>query len=116
MRLWRNNPETPEGKYPIALRRDGTPIERRYMVIVLRDPAASAAFAAYALEAARLGYDAQYVADVVELSRQAAVEASDDPGDPMAPRHRVDDPVVLAWARSIMSLLSFYFMKWGCTA
>lgn len=27
--LWRNNPNTPEGKYPVVLRRDGTPLTAR---------------------------------------------------------------------------------------
>ena len=49
--LWRNDPETSEGKYPIVLRRDGTVLPGPYFVICSRDPCAAAAFAAYANEA-----------------------------------------------------------------
>ena len=41
--LWFNNTETPEGKYPIVLRRDGTPVETPYMVLLVRDPCFEAA-------------------------------------------------------------------------
>lgn len=107
MRLWINNPETPEGKYPIVLRRDGTPVETPYMVLLVRDPAFDAAMRAYADEAERLGYDPAYIADIRALAAAApAMRASIDAakgckGDPDAPRHRKDDPAILAWARSI---------------
>lgn len=108
MRLWRNNPETPEGKYPIVLRRDGTPLESRYIVMVLKDPAVEAALIAYAKKAAELGYDSELVQDIRVLSDQCEREreraaASSKPADPDAAPHRKDDPVVLAWARSIGS-------------
>jgi hypothetical protein len=102
MRLWRKDPATPEGKYPIVLRRDGSALQSRFLVITLRDPAAPAAFAAYAREAQRLGMDQEFVTDMFRLSEEAAAEARKvGPGDPDQPRHRTDDPVVLAWARSI---------------
>ncbi len=102
MRLWRNDPETPEGKYPIVLRRDGSPLMTRYLVITLRDPAAKAAFLAYAAEAQRLGYDSEYIVDIQTLALQCdEVIAEEGEGDPMAPRHRIDDPRILVWARSI---------------
>ena len=97
--IWRNDPATPEGKYPIVLRRDGTVLPGPYFVLVLRDPCAEAALRAYADEAERRGLDPQYVADVRELASEADVRAL-DPGDPDAPRHRTDDPVILAWARA----------------
>ena len=107
MRLWRNNPETPEGKYPIVLRRDGSPVATPYMVLLVRDPAFDAAITAYANEAERLGYDPAYVADLRALvaeapaTRAAINAAAGKPGDADAPRHRGDCPVTLAWARSI---------------
>ena len=55
--LWRNDPETPEGKYPIVLRRDGTPLESRFIVMALKDPCVPAALRAYATEAECLGLD-----------------------------------------------------------
>lgn len=103
MRLWRNNSATPEGKYPIVLRRDGTPLTARYFVIALKDPAADAALQAYADAAEKLGYDPAYVADIRELADQCPVERAfaERPADADAPPHRRDDPAVLAWARSI---------------
>jgi len=100
--LWRKNPATPEGKYPVVLRRDGTPLTSRFIVVGLRDPAAPAALRAYADEAERLGFDPQYVKDMRELATDADnYRVAVGPGDPDKPPHRKDDPNVLAWARSI---------------
>lgn len=104
--LRRNDPATPEGKYPIVLRRDGTPLEARYFVLALKDPAAEVALREYANEAERRGYDQQYVADVRRLAAEcggerAKAHEAKKPADPDAPPHRKDDPAVLAWARSI---------------
>ena len=63
-RLWVNDPATPEGKYPILLRRDGTPVEHPYFPILARDPAGPPALRAYADAADKLGYDSAMVADV----------------------------------------------------
>lgn len=102
MRLWLNDSATPEGKYPILLRRDGTPMEHPFFAIVARDPAAPAALRAYADEAERLNYDPAMVADVRALAEQYdKYRKAQGPGDPDAPRQRKDDPIVLAWARSI---------------
>lgn len=102
MRLWLNDPATPEGKYPILLRRDGTPVEHPFFAMLARDPAAPVALRAYADEAARLNYDPAMVDDVRKLAdsyEQYHQKAGN--GDPDAPRHRKDDPAILAWARSI---------------
>jgi len=104
--LWRRDRKTSEGKYPIVLRRDGTPLESRYFVIALKDPAAAEAFRAYAKRAEELGMDPRYVADMRWLADEAAREAAKTdttvkPADPDAPPHRKDDPAILAWARSI---------------
>lgn len=102
MRLWLNNTETPEGKYPILLRRDGTPVEHPFFAMLARDPAAPAALRAYADEAERLRYDPAMIADVRELANAyEAYRINHGNGDPDAPRHRKDDPAILAWARSI---------------
>ncbi len=104
MRLWLNNPATPEGKYPILLRRDGSPVEHPFFAMLARDPAAPHALRAYADKAAELGYDAAMVHDVRVLAdsyEQYRLNAGN--GDPDAPRHRKDDPIVLAWARSIQA-------------
>jgi len=105
--LWRNNEETSEGKYPIVLRRDGTPVTDPYFVILLHDPCAQEALFAYANKAEELGMDEQYVKDLRDLvihSGELAKEAKENPKppDPDAPRHREDDPKVIAWARSLI--------------
>lgn len=102
MRLWLNDSATPEGKYPILLRRDGSPVEHPFFAMLARDPAAPVALRAYADEAQRLGYDPAMVEDIRALAdeyEQYRTQAG--PGDPDAPRHRKDDPVVIAWARSL---------------
>jgi hypothetical protein len=102
-KLWRYNPETPEGKYPIVLRRDGTPLESRFIVMTLKDPATPAALTAYADAAETLGFDPEYVSSIRQLADECFKErvTSFHPGDPDAPPHRKDDPVIMAWARSI---------------
>jgi hypothetical protein len=101
--IWRDNPATAEGKYPIVLRRDGTPLEARYFVIALKDPAANAALHAYADAGEACGFDSEYVAGVRKLAKECWDEQrkATRPADPDAPPHRKDDPAVLAWARSI---------------
>ena len=107
--LWRRNPGTPEGKFPIVLRRDGSPLTARFLVLTLKDPCAPAAFWAYAAEAERLEMDPAYVAGmrwlaeeaVAERDRVARGEKVESRSNPDAPPHRTDDPVVLAWARSL---------------
>lgn len=99
-RLWGNTKGTEEGKYPIVLRRDGSVLQNEYFVLVLRDPCAEDALKAYAKKARKLGLDPAYVRDVEAMARRAGVAAKRAPGDPDAPRHRVDNPAVLAWARS----------------
>lgn len=97
--LWRNNPETPGGKY-LVKRRDGTIPNWPYMVLGARDPAAPVALRAYANEAERLGMDPAYVEDVRSLSRIFDDWREDiGPGDPDAPRHRKDDPATMAEMR-----------------
>lgn len=114
MGLWRNDPETPEGKYPIVLRRDGTVLTSRNIVLVLKDPCVALALEAYANELFRLsgvnecqnyGWsvdDARVFArDMFALADESRRLALNTPSDPGAPRHRTDDPVTLAWARSL---------------
>lgn len=102
MGLWRNDAATREGKYPILLRRDGTAVEHPYFAILARDPCASAALLAYANKAEELGFAADYVSDLRQLADEYdAYRLHAGDGDPGAPRHRKDDPMVLAWARSL---------------
>jgi len=100
--LWRNDTDTPEGKYPIVLRRDGSVVTTPYFVLLERDPAFSDAIRAYAAKHTELGSDPQFVNDLIEWANDADGSIRDY-GDPDAPRHRTDDPVVIAWARAVHS-------------
>jgi hypothetical protein len=97
--LWRENPETPEGKY-LVKRRDGSVVEWPNFVIGAKDPAAPDALVAYADAAKRLGMNPQYVAGVRRLADQFfnyRMEAGE--GDPDRGRHRKDDPATIAEMR-----------------
>jgi hypothetical protein len=94
--LWFKNPKTPGGKY-LVKRRDGSIPEWPNFVIGARDQAAPVALRAYAAEAARLGWDQQYVADLYERAEEfERYFAEHGAGDPDAPRHREDDPATIA--------------------
>lgn len=100
--LWRNNPETPEGKY-LVKRRDGTIPKWPFFLIAASDPAASTAINAYARKARNLGMDPQYISDLFALAEEFdRWRESHAEGDPDAPRHRVDDPVTVNEMREAM--------------
>lgn len=100
--LWRNDSQTPEGKYPIVLRRDGTVVTKPYFVLLDCDLGFVSALRAYANEHESMGSDPNFVAQIRDWAD--SVEANPpEPGDPDAPRHRKDDPIVIAWARSAHS-------------
>jgi hypothetical protein len=97
--LWRNNPETPEGKY-LVKRRDGSIVEWPLFVMGAKDPAVPTALRAYANKAAALGYSSQYVADVRELAQLfEAYRTIHGAGDPDRSPHRKDDPATVAEMR-----------------
>lgn len=98
--LHRNNPLTPEGKFPIVLRRDGTAVEERFFVVFLQDPCAEACIKAYANDAVNHNFADKFIEDVYDLAEEAGGISSEN-SDPDAALHRVDDPRILAWARSI---------------
>lgn len=98
--LWRNNPDTPEGKY-LVKRRDGTVVEWPNFVIGARDPAAPAALRAYAVAAKRLGMSAGYTDDILRLADEfEAYRAAYGEGDPDRGKHRKDDPTTIAEMKS----------------
>lgn len=100
--LWRRNPDTPEGKY-LVKRRDGSVVEWPNLVIGARDPAAPAAIRAYADEAERLGYNAEYVSDMRWLAEEfERYRAEHGDGDPDRGRHRKDDPATIAEMRGAL--------------
>lgn len=95
MRLWKRNPETPEGKYLIQ-RRDGSIPQWPSLVIGGADPAGQVALRAYADEAERLGYDPDLVADIRDLAIEFEEwQRTRGTGDPDAPRHRPDAPDII---------------------
>ena len=97
--LWRNNPETREGKY-LVKRRDGTIPEWPSFVIGAKDPCAQAALEAYADKAAELGFNDTYVCDVRLMSREfECYRLAVGAGDPDRGRHRKDDPATIAEMR-----------------
>jgi len=122
--LFRNLPNTREGKYPVLLRSDGTVPEWEHFCLGARDPAAPDAIRAYSRECERRNMDPDYVRDLVamalsweesqqdeaerrgrwEAARSAGEAAAIEgifpfpkPADPDGPRHRTDDPDVLAF-------------------
>lgn len=111
--LFRNDPETREGKYPVLLRRDGTVPEWEWFVLGERDPAAMDAIRAYADSAERRGYDLAYVNDLramakswersqtLEARQRADGTLTTKPADPDGARHRTDDPDVLQFPATL---------------
>ncbi len=95
MGLWRYH-GIEGGKY-LVRRRDGTRPGWPYFVLGAKDPAAAAGLLAYAAEAERKGFDAQYVADLRRLAEEfETYRRAHGPGDPDAPPARPDDPATVA--------------------
>lgn len=95
-RLWRNTEGTREGKY-LVQRRDGTIPQWPYFVMGAADPAAPKALQAYADAAEALGLDQEYVEDIRTMAIEWTVwRVTHGEGDPDAPRHRKDDPEIIA--------------------
>lgn len=104
--LFRDNPETPEGKY-LVKRRDGTVVEWPSFVLGARDPIAAVALRAYAKEVRRLIRDEPQQARALGLTMEFAHRLSDEAdawddyrdthgdGDPGMGRHRKDDPATV---------------------
>jgi hypothetical protein len=94
--LWRNNPDTPEGKY-LLVRRDGSIVEWPHFAIGAKDPAAPASLRAYAAKAREIGMYEQYCADVEALADYfESYRAEHGDGDPDRGKHRVDNPKTVA--------------------
>ncbi len=99
MKLWTKTKEWAEGKF-LVVRRDGTTPEWPHFVMGARDPAAPMGLLEYAKSGEQGGFDPEYIASVRELSDDFLRyrEAHGD-GDPEAPPHRTDEPLVLAMMR-----------------
>jgi hypothetical protein len=94
--LFRDQPETPEGKY-LVKRRDGTVVEWPTFVLGARDPHAAVALRAYA---ASCRTDPDIDPRFVDRLHQFANEwdeyrLSHGEGDPGMGRHRKDDPATV---------------------
>jgi hypothetical protein len=97
--LWRDNPETPEGKY-LIMRRDGTIPEWPNFTLGAKDPCAPAGLLAYAAKARELGLDPAYADSIERLARQwDDYRVTHGTGDPDRGRHREDDPATIALMR-----------------
>ena len=93
--LWRNNPDTPEGKY-LVKRRDGSIVEWPNFVLGAKDPASPAALRAYANAGRRAGFNVKMCDDICALADYfEAYRQQHGTGDPDRGRHRVDDPVTV---------------------
>src|SRR6266446_6668316 len=97
--LWRDNPETPEGKY-LVKRRDGTIVEWPNMTLGARDPCAPDALRTYAMRAREIGLDPAYADAVERLADEWEIyRVEHGEGDPDRWRHRIDDPNIIAEMR-----------------
>jgi hypothetical protein len=95
MKLWVKTKEFSEGKY-LVVRRDGSVPHWPHFVLGARDPASAATLMSYSEHCKVLGFDSEFVASVRELALDFTnyrIEHGD--GDPDAPPHRKDDPLVL---------------------
>lgn len=111
---FRDNPETPEGKY-LVKRRDGTVVEWPSFVLGARDPIAEYALRCYAEEvlrtvwedeehAAKLGLTAEFADSLMKTADAwAKYREEHGTGDPGMGRHRVDDPATVAEMRKGMA-------------
>jgi hypothetical protein len=98
--LWRENPDTPEGKY-LVQRRDGTIPEWPNFVLGAKDPAAPVALLAYADAAEACFMNEDYVEGIRRLAMQFdQYRVAHGEGDPDRGRHRKDDPATIAKMRS----------------
>lgn len=95
MRIWAKTEEFSEGKF-LVVRRDGTSPHWPHFVLGARDTVAPTALRAYADEAERQGFEAEYVASIRELASDFDEYRSEQgQGDPEAPPHRKDDRQVI---------------------
>lgn len=98
--LFRDNPETPEGKY-LVKRRDGTVPPWPSFVLGGADPHAEIALRAYADSAATdPNIDPGWIAAIRRWADEfARYRVEHGEGDPGMGRHRKDDPEILAEMR-----------------
>lgn len=94
--VWEHDKAIVGGKY-LVQRRDGTVPDWPWFVMGGRDRAAPWAMRAYAVFAFLFGMDWAYVRGTWKRAAEfAAYRKANGTGDPDAPRHRKDDPEVIA--------------------
>ena len=104
MKVWTLTKEFSEGKF-LVTRRDGTTPDWPHFVMGARDPAVPIALRSYSHVAAGLGFDSEYTDSVYGLSLFFEdYRREHGAGDPEAPPHRVDEPMVLAMMRHVFSM------------
>lgn len=98
--LWRNNADTPEGKY-LVKRRDGSMVEWPNFVIGAKDPAAPWALRAYAFVAYFFyAMNGPFCLDIWRLAGSfRRYRKTNGDGDPDRGKHRTDDPTTIAEMR-----------------
>lgn len=111
MKIWqKTDGDHKEGKY-LVVRRDGTVPWWPSFVMGGHDPASAAGLRAYAVEAARLGYEREYVASIHDLAddfvRLAEAVKGQAKVDPEAPPHRTDNPAVVSMMRGEADLSGY---------
>lgn len=113
MKIWEKTKEFFEGKF-LVVRRDGSVPHWPHFVLGARDICAPAALLAYAKQAEALGFDADYVASIRELSSDfEQYRLTQGDGDPFAAPHRRDDPAIIAAMRGNDSTLSVRVDKYN---
>jgi hypothetical protein len=94
--LFRNQPDTPEGKY-LVKRRDGSVVEWPSFVLGAKDAAAAHALREYAKKGRELGYSEGMCRAIEREAYQWDVYRHEHgDGDPDRGKHREDDPATIA--------------------
>lgn len=97
MKIWRKTEAYSEGKY-LVVRRDGTVPDWPHFVLGGDDPCVPAALRTYADEAAKQGYDPEYVQSIREQADEFETRTGGK-ADPDSGPHRTDNPAVIAMMR-----------------
>lgn len=93
--LFRDNPETPEGKY-LVKRRDGTVVEWPSFVLGARDPDAADTLRDYANRKEARGCDPEWIASIRRFADEYDnYRQQHGDGDPEMGPHRKDDPATI---------------------
>lgn len=95
MEIWAKSKNFNEGKF-LVVRRDGTIPAWPHFVLGARDPWAPAALRQYAYIAKSAGADPAYCDSILALAEDfEGYREREGDGDPEAPPHRKDDPIVV---------------------